>query len=120
MRFILIATTAVLMVGQAAARDVLSGASLYADVTRYASFGLHRFGSPGDRATADWIAGELSEAGFAIKFQPVVLGRQYVVERAGAGRSVFELTHPGRAFRRLGGAARREHRRPSLARSRHG
>ena len=39
----------------------------------------------GDRATADWIAGELSkQAGFAIRFQPVVLGRQYVVERASA------------------------------------
>jgi hypothetical protein len=75
---------AALMIGQAAAKDVLSGASLYADVARYASFGLHRFGSPGDRATADWIAGELSEAGFAIKLQPVVLGRQYVAERASA------------------------------------
>jgi hypothetical protein len=84
MRLILIATMAALMIGQAAAKDVLSGASLYADVARYASFGLHRFGSPGDRATADWIAGELSEAGFAIKLQPVVLGRQYVVERASA------------------------------------
>ncbi|GLH81589.1 hypothetical protein SSBR45G_64980 [Bradyrhizobium sp. SSBR45G] len=73
---------AALMAGPAAAKDVVSGASLYADVARYASFGLHRFGSPGDRATADWIAGELSNAGFAIKFQPVVLGRQYVVERA--------------------------------------
>ncbi|WP_247329838.1 hypothetical protein [Bradyrhizobium sp. 21] len=84
MRRILIATMAVLMVGQAAAKDVLSGVSLYEDVTRYASFGLHRFGSPGDHGTADWIAAELKAAGFAIKFQPVVLGRQYVVERATA------------------------------------
>jgi len=84
MRLILIAMMAALMVGQAAAKDVLSGASLYADVAHYASFGLHRFGSPGDRATADWIASELSGAGYAIKFQPVVLGRQYVVERASA------------------------------------
>ncbi len=84
MPLIFLATMAALMVGQAAAKDVLSGASLYEDVARYASFGLHRFGSPGDRATADWIAGELSDAGFAIKFQPVVLGRQYVVERASA------------------------------------
>ena len=68
MRLILMATMAALMVGQAGAKDVLSGASLYADVARYASFGVHRFGSPGDRATADWIAGALSEAGFAIKF----------------------------------------------------
>jgi hypothetical protein len=73
MRLIFIVTMAALMIGQAAAKDVLSGASLYEDVARYASFGLHRFGSPGDRATAGWIAGELSAAGLAIKFQPVVL-----------------------------------------------
>ncbi|MBR1027104.1 hypothetical protein [Bradyrhizobium liaoningense] len=84
MRLIFIATMAVLMVGQAMAKDVLSGASLYEDVARYASFGLHRFGSAGDRATADWIAGEMKQAGFEISFQPVVLGRQYVVERASA------------------------------------
>src|SRR6478736_10262701 len=84
MQRILIAMMAVLVGGQVAARDVLSGASLREDVARYASFGLHRFGSPGDRATADWIAGELKAAGFAIEFQPVVLGRQYVVERASA------------------------------------
>jgi hypothetical protein len=83
-RFVL-AMMAVLMIGQAAAaRDFLTGASLYADVQRYASFGLHRFGSPGDRATADWIAGELKQAGFEVGFQAVVLGRQYVVERATA------------------------------------
>ena len=45
MRHIFIAAMAALMTGQAAAKDVLSGASLYEDVGRYASFGLHRFGS---------------------------------------------------------------------------
>jgi len=84
MRPILIAAIVILMVGQAAARDVLSGASLYDDVARYASFGLHRFGSAGDRATADWIASEMKQAGFDVSFQPVVLGRQYVVEQASA------------------------------------
>ncbi|MCK1392722.1 hypothetical protein [Bradyrhizobium sp. 1] len=84
MRPILIAAIVILMVGQAAAKDVLSGARLYEDVARYASFGLHRFGSPGDRATADWIAGEMKQAGFDVSFQPVVLGRQYVAEQASA------------------------------------
>jgi hypothetical protein len=84
MRPILIAATVILMVEQAAAKDVLSGASLYEDIARYASFGLHRFGSPGDRATVDWIAGEMKQAGFDVSFQPVVLGRQYVVEQASA------------------------------------
>jgi hypothetical protein len=65
------------------ADDVLSGAALYRDVARYASFGTHRFGSDGDRATADWIAAELRAAGFAVEFQTVTLGRQYHVERAG-------------------------------------
>ncbi|QOZ71378.1 hypothetical protein [Bradyrhizobium arachidis] len=94
MRRILIAAMAVLMVGQAAAKDVLSGARLYEDVTRYASFSLHRFGSPGDRATADWIAGEMKQAGFDVSFQPVVLGRQYVVEQASvdAGGTRVEAT----------------------------
>src|SRR6266700_3128316 len=68
----------------AEAEDFLAGAKLYADVARYASFGSHRFGSPGDRATADWIAGELQAAGFAVEFQPVVLGKQYFVDRATA------------------------------------
>jgi hypothetical protein len=74
MRHMFIAIMAVLMAGQAAAKDVLSGASLYEDVTRYASFGLHRFGSPGDRATGEWIAAELKAAGFEVRSQPVVLG----------------------------------------------
>jgi hypothetical protein len=74
-----------LMLGPAgAAEDFLAGSKLYADVARYAAFGSHRFGSPGDRATADWIAGELQAAGFAVDFQPVVLGRQYFVDRATA------------------------------------
>lgn len=84
MRHMFIAIMAVLMAGQAAAKDVLSGASLYEDVTRYASFGLHRFGSPGDRATGEWIAAELKAAGFEVRSQPVVLGRQYVVEQGSA------------------------------------
>jgi hypothetical protein len=68
----------------AGAEDFLAGTNLYADVARYASFGSHRFGSPGDRATADWIADELQAAGFAVEFQPVILGRQYFVDRATA------------------------------------
>ncbi|TQF29873.1 hypothetical protein [Bradyrhizobium sp. UNPA324] len=94
MRLVFIGAMAVFMIGQAAARDALSGASLYEDVVRYASFGLHRFGSAGDRATADWIAGELKQASFDVSFQPVVLGRQYVVEQASAeaGGTVVEAT----------------------------
>ena len=76
MRLIFIATMAILMVGQALAKDVLSGASLYEDVARYASFGLHRFGSAGDRATADWIAGEMKQAGFVLDTRHEFLPRQ--------------------------------------------
>ncbi|WP_249164399.1 hypothetical protein [Bradyrhizobium jicamae] len=109
---ILIAMVAAMTSGySAAAQQALSGASLYRDVARYASFGLHRFGSPGDRATTDWIAGELQAAGFRVEFQPVVLGKQYVVEHATAeaggvtveatpfwwppdGKASFRLTAP--------------------------
>jgi hypothetical protein len=85
---------AAVMAQSAAADDFLAGARLYDDVARYASFGMHRFGSAGDRATADWIAGELRQAGFKVDFQPVVLGRQYFVERASAetGGTIVEAT----------------------------
>lgn len=82
---VLFGMVATMTLGQAsAAEDFLGGAKLYADVARYASFGAHRFGSPGDRATTDWIAAELQAAGFSVEFQPVVLGRQYYVDRATA------------------------------------
>jgi hypothetical protein len=83
---VLIGTVVMLALGQsgAGAEDFLAGTNLYADVARYASFGSHRFGSPGDRATTDWIAGELQAAGFTVELQPVVLGRQYFVDRATA------------------------------------
>jgi hypothetical protein len=83
-----------LMPGAAAAEDFLAGNRLYDDVARYASFGLHRFGSAGDRATADWIAGELKAAGFEVSTPPVVLGRQYFVDRATveAGGATVEAT----------------------------
>ncbi|MFB9269108.1 hypothetical protein ACFFWD_39380 [Bradyrhizobium erythrophlei] len=92
---VFMAMVAILMLDHsAAAEDFLSGPNLYADVARYASFGLHRFGSPGDRATTDWIADELQAAGLRVEFQRVLLGRQYVVERASAeaGGSSVEAT----------------------------
>jgi hypothetical protein len=74
-----------LVLGQPAmAGDFLAGENLYSDVARYASFGSHRFGSPGDHATTDWIAGELRAAGFSVEFQPVILGRQYFLDHATA------------------------------------
>ena len=92
---ILFKMVVILMLGPAsAAEDFLAGSKLYADVARYAAFGSHRFGSPGDRAIADWIAGELQAAGFAVEFQPVILGRQYFVDRATAeaGGTTVEAT----------------------------
>ena len=82
---VLIAMVAfVISIHSAAAEDFLAGPRLYKDVAQYASFGLHRFGSIGDKATSDWIASELTTAGFRVEFQPVTLGRQYVVEHATA------------------------------------
>jgi len=93
-RVLIAMVVAMTLEGTAAADDFVAGDHLYRDVAHYASFGLHRFGSPGDRATADWIAGELQAAGFRVEFQPVVLGRQYVVEQATAvaGSTTLEAT----------------------------
>ncbi len=58
----------------------LGGARIHADVERYSSFGFHRFGTPADRDTTQWIATELERAGFDTSFQPFTLPRQYFVE----------------------------------------
>jgi hypothetical protein len=70
------------MSSTAFAADPLSGASLYADVQRYDSFGIHRYGSPGLDKALDWIAGELKQAGLAVSTQPFALHRQYDFESA--------------------------------------
>jgi hypothetical protein len=57
--------------------DPLAGPNLYADVERYAAFGIHRFGTSADRDTTDWIAHELKQAGFAVEFQSFTLAKQY-------------------------------------------
>ena len=45
---------------------LLQGATLYRDVERYVAFGVHRSGTPGDRATAAWLADELERAGYGL------------------------------------------------------
>jgi len=62
--------------------DPLAGQRLYADVERYASFGIHRYGTEGDRLTTDWIADEMRKAGLAVEFQNFALGKQYFVDKA--------------------------------------
>jgi hypothetical protein len=61
--------------------DALAGATLYADVTHYAAFGVHRFGTDADRNTTDWIAAELSKAGLTTEFQTFSLGKQYTLDQ---------------------------------------
>src|ERR1043166_8442044 len=56
--------------------DPLAGKRLYADVERYASFGIHRYGTEADRLTTDWIADEMRKAGLAVAFQNFALGKQ--------------------------------------------
>ena len=60
----------------------LSGAALYADVQRYDSFGVHRYGSSGLDHALDWIADELKQAGLAVSSQPFSLHRQYDFKKA--------------------------------------
>ncbi|HSI51961.1 MAG TPA: hypothetical protein VLA61_27160 [Ideonella sp.] len=66
----------------APAADPLAGTQLYADVQHYASLGEHRFGSPADQATSDWLAAELKHVGLQTSFQPFTMGRQYQLESA--------------------------------------
>ncbi len=65
-----------------ATTDPLSGASLYADVLRYESFGSHRLGSQGAERTFAWLAAELSRAGMAVSAQPFTVARQYDLQGA--------------------------------------
>ena len=64
------------------ATDPFAGGNLYADVERYASFGIHRFGTAGDHGTTDWIADELRKAGLGVSFQDFSLDKQYFLDRA--------------------------------------
>jgi hypothetical protein len=64
------------------AADPLSGAALYADVQRYESFGVHRYGSPGAERALSWIGDELQKAGLSVSSQTFSLARQYEVEAA--------------------------------------
>ncbi|MGH8236583.1 MAG: hypothetical protein ACREXP_06105 [Steroidobacteraceae bacterium] len=73
---------AIFLAAHAADADALSGKRLYADVERYASFGLHRFGSEADRRTTEWIAKELETAGFETRFQSFPVGKQYSLSSA--------------------------------------
>jgi len=67
-------------ISPAHAADPLAPPRLMADVARYESFGLHRYGSPGAAAALDWIAAELAAAGLTVTQQRFTLGRQYVFE----------------------------------------
>ncbi|HSI01752.1 MAG TPA: hypothetical protein VLA02_14200 [Reyranella sp.] len=67
-------------ISPARAADPLAADRLMADVARYESFGLHRYGSPGAAAALDWMAAELAAAGLTVTEQRFTLGRQYVFE----------------------------------------
>lgn len=59
------------------ATDPLGEEQLMADIKRYESFGVHRYGSPGAEAALDWIADELKKTGLAVNTQPFFLEKQY-------------------------------------------
>lgn len=66
----------------ATSAQAVSGKRLYADVERYASFGLHRLGTEADRRTTEWLANELASAGFDTRFQSFSVGKQYFLSSA--------------------------------------
>ena len=56
-------------IASAAAADPLSGAALYADVIRYATFGDHRTGTAGDSLATGLLEYELKAAGYDVQRQ---------------------------------------------------
>lgn len=60
--------------------DPLDTGRMMADIARYESFGLHRYGLESTDATLDWIAAELALAGLTTTEQQVRMDRQYVLE----------------------------------------
>ena len=50
------------------ATDERRADAMFGDVEQYVDFGVHRAGSPGDQATADWMRGALDAAGFRTRF----------------------------------------------------
>ena len=77
-----VATMAVLTgVPAAIADNTMSGEALYRDVAKYDGFGVHRTGTPGDRATSKWVAKELEDAGFEVRLDAWQL-RQYDLDEA--------------------------------------
>jgi hypothetical protein len=74
--------TGLLLMSFPALADPLSGATLYADVQRYDSFGSHRYGSTGAERALAWIAEELERAGLSVASQPFSLARQYEFQTA--------------------------------------
>lgn len=57
----------------------MSGEDLYAVVEHYHRLGIHRAGSPADRATVDWYAAELTRRGLTVAEDPVAFDR-YVTD----------------------------------------
>jgi hypothetical protein len=51
----------------ARARDDAVTARIHADLVRHAGFGEKFSGGPGDAATADWVAGRLTKAGYRVE-----------------------------------------------------
>jgi hypothetical protein len=60
--------------------DPLDTDRLMADITRYETFGIHRYGLESADATLDWIASELTLAGLRVTQQRFQMDRQYVLK----------------------------------------
>ena len=60
--------------------DPLDTDRLMADIARYETFGIHRYGLESADATLDWIAAELTLAGLRVSEQRFRMDRQYVLK----------------------------------------
>ncbi len=48
--------------------DPFNGDTLYSDVVKFTSFGIHRTGTPGDTATSEWLGNELRSYGYGVRY----------------------------------------------------
>jgi hypothetical protein len=81
-RSALILVATVTFMSPALAQDYLSGATLYGDVERYDSFGIHRYGTGGAEAAFDWITERLRAEELVVGNQDYRVGRQYFLDEA--------------------------------------
>ncbi|MEI6948387.1 PA domain-containing protein [Paraflavisolibacter sp. H34] len=74
-------------------KAIFNGDQLFSTVKTYVAKGEHRTGTPGDFATSAWLADELKQAGYTVRYHEFPL-KQFFLEKA----AVTEGSHAYDAF----------------------